>query len=167
MTTSFADCERSASKKLGPESRSSKCGSHHGSIQSDPVAVLKGECERVNHAILGLSERDFALPTRCAPWDVKALVAHMYRGLFRVPTALEAAPPASADTNETDRHSARLQTTFPLSLRPPDLRKGRRAPAPAPARGRCYGFSAAYGLGTIRKTKPSVSRGRPDWLPVT
>jgi hypothetical protein len=119
MTTSFADCERSASKKLGHESRSSKSGSQHGSIQSDPVAVLKGECERVNHAILGLSERDFALPTRCAPWDVKALVAHMYRGLFRVPTALEAAPPASADTNETDRHSARLQTTFPLSLRPP------------------------------------------------
>jgi uncharacterized protein (TIGR03083 family) len=37
-----------------------------------------------------LSEEDFARPTRCPPWRVKELLAHMYRDVDRLGTALAA-----------------------------------------------------------------------------
>lgn len=61
----------------------------------DPVTILDGECERVAEVALGLDEDAFALQTRCPPWDVKVLLAHMYRDVDRIlayrdePTAAE------------------------------------------------------------------------------
>ena len=66
---------------------------------SEVVDVLAGECEAFGHVLEGLSEAQFALPTRCPPWDVKDLVAHMWRNLFRIPTALDGEPLDAADTD--------------------------------------------------------------------
>ena len=46
-----------------------------------------------------MSEDDFALPTRCEPWDLKELAAHLWRSLYRIPVALDDAAPAEADTD--------------------------------------------------------------------
>jgi uncharacterized protein (TIGR03083 family) len=66
---------------------------------NEVVGTLDEECRRVADLLLGLSEGDFARPTRCEPWDVKELTAHLYRSLFRVPSVLDAAPPPAADTD--------------------------------------------------------------------
>jgi uncharacterized protein (TIGR03083 family) len=49
-----------------------------------PVDVLEAECERVAEVVLGLAPDAFALPTRCPPWDVKALLGHVYRDVDRI-----------------------------------------------------------------------------------
>jgi uncharacterized protein (TIGR03083 family) len=64
-----------------------------------PGPVLVEECRRVTRLLHSLTEADFARPTRCEPWDVKELTAHLYRSLFRIPTVLDDEPPESADTD--------------------------------------------------------------------
>lgn len=61
--------------------------------------ILEEECRRVSDLLQDLSEAEFRLPTRCPPWDVKELTAHVWRSLFRIPTVLDADPPAEADTD--------------------------------------------------------------------
>ena len=48
------------------------------------VDVLAAESARAAEIALGLGEEDFALPTRCPPWDVKALLGHLYRDVDRI-----------------------------------------------------------------------------------
>jgi uncharacterized protein (TIGR03083 family) len=59
---------------------------------SEVLDVLAGECAAVSGVLLDLTEQEFTRPTRCPPWDVKDLLAHMWRALFRIPTALDEAP---------------------------------------------------------------------------
>jgi uncharacterized protein (TIGR03083 family) len=47
------------------------------------IEALKLECELVSDAGLALKEADFDLPTRCEAWNVKELLAHMYRDVER------------------------------------------------------------------------------------
>jgi uncharacterized protein (TIGR03083 family) len=61
--------------------------------------VLAQECERVSSVLQGLSEEQYRRPTRCEPWTVKDLVAHLWRALFRIPTALDGDEPSEADTD--------------------------------------------------------------------
>jgi hypothetical protein len=63
------------------------------------IDVLARECELVSRALDGLSEGDFALPTRCTAWDVKELLAHLYRDIERLPVALAEPEPPEADTD--------------------------------------------------------------------
>lgn len=63
------------------------------------VAILAEDCGRVSDLLAGLSEEQFARPTRCEPWDVKELAAHLWRSLYRIPVALDDEPPAAADTD--------------------------------------------------------------------
>lgn len=63
------------------------------------TAVLAEDCERMSAVLLGLSEDEFRKPTRCEPWDVKELTAHVWRSLFRIPTVLDDDPPDAADTD--------------------------------------------------------------------
>ena len=55
----------------------------------DVTEILGAECDSFCAVALGLSEQQFGLPTRCPPWDVKDLVAHVWRSMFRIPTALD------------------------------------------------------------------------------
>lgn len=63
------------------------------------AAVLKAECAAIHSVVARLSDEEFSSATRCSPWDVKDLLAHMWRDLFRIPTALNAPEPSHADVD--------------------------------------------------------------------
>ena len=65
----------------------------------EALDALKVECERVSEAALELSEEDFGLPSRCSAWNVKELLAHMYRDVERTIVGLRQDPPDEADTD--------------------------------------------------------------------
>jgi uncharacterized protein (TIGR03083 family) len=65
--------------------------------------VLKEETDAVFAMASGLSEPDFSIPTRCEPWDIKALLAHMWRDLYRIPEVLDK-PPPSEPNNDAVRY---------------------------------------------------------------
>jgi uncharacterized protein (TIGR03083 family) len=50
----------------------------------DVVDVLAAECADCAAVVTTLSEDDFDRPTRCPPWDVKALVGHIWRDVDRI-----------------------------------------------------------------------------------
>jgi uncharacterized protein (TIGR03083 family) len=68
-------------------------------VRPDIVLVLAGECARISDVVLGLSEPEFALPTRCPPWDVKGLVGHLWRDVDRIASYLTE-PPAAEETTD-------------------------------------------------------------------
>jgi uncharacterized protein (TIGR03083 family) len=68
-------------------------------LATDPLAALREECELLSQTVLGLPEEEFAKPTRCIEWNVKQLVAHVYRDVNRTNTALDQAPPPAADAD--------------------------------------------------------------------
>jgi uncharacterized protein (TIGR03083 family) len=69
-------------------------------VRPDIVFVLAGECAKVSDVVLGLTEPQFALPTRCPPWDVKGLVGHLWRDVDRIPSYLTE-PAAAEETTDT------------------------------------------------------------------
>ena len=66
---------------------------------SDPIDLLATECRLIERVVLRLAEDDFALPTRCPPWDVKVLLAHMWRDVDRIEVSLLTPSPTAADTD--------------------------------------------------------------------
>jgi uncharacterized protein (TIGR03083 family) len=66
-------------------------------VATDALEALRGECELVSQTVLGLSEEEFAKPTRCTEWNVKELLAHIYRAINRLNTGLDQPPPPAAD----------------------------------------------------------------------
>jgi uncharacterized protein (TIGR03083 family) len=66
---------------------------------ADALEALREECEEVSKVVLGLSEEDFGRATRCADWNVKELLAHMYWGVNRAVRSLAEPAPEAADTN--------------------------------------------------------------------
>src|SRR5207248_4446228 len=68
-------------------------------LEADPLETLAAECGLVSGVVLELPEEDFLLPTRCAAWNVKELLAHMYRDVDRINAALAAPGPPVADTD--------------------------------------------------------------------
>ena len=65
----------------------------------DAIEALREECEQVSATVLALPEGDFARPTRCTAWDVKELLAHMYRDVDRINIALAQPAPPEPDTD--------------------------------------------------------------------
>jgi uncharacterized protein (TIGR03083 family) len=68
-------------------------------VRPDIVFVLAGECAQVSDVVLGLEEPQFALATRCPPWDVKGLLGHLWRDVDRIASSLTE-PPAAEATND-------------------------------------------------------------------
>jgi uncharacterized protein (TIGR03083 family) len=67
-------------------------------MSADLLAALGEECELVSQTALGLSEEDFAKPTRCEAWNVKELIGHLYRAIDRLNVALAEPEPPEADS---------------------------------------------------------------------
>jgi len=65
--------------------------------KADPLDALKGECELLSELVLGLPEEDFAQQTQLPAWNVKELLAHLYRATDRINTALDQPAPPAAD----------------------------------------------------------------------
>jgi len=63
---------------------------------ADPLEALAEECEEVSKIALELTQDDFARPTRCRAWNLKELLAHIYRDVDRINTALASPPPPEA-----------------------------------------------------------------------
>lgn len=61
--------------------------------RSAVVAALGSEVEALESVLLGVSEAEAVLPTRCVPWDVAALAVHTVGALYRVTVALDEGPP--------------------------------------------------------------------------
>jgi uncharacterized protein (TIGR03083 family) len=68
-------------------------------MDGDSLAALRAECEQVSRVVLRLSADEFAVPTRCPAWDVKGLLAHMYRDVERTIVGLSVTAPPAADTD--------------------------------------------------------------------
>jgi uncharacterized protein (TIGR03083 family) len=66
---------------------------------TDPLGALRSECQRVSDVVLDLPEDAFSRQTRCSAWNVKELLAHMYRDVLRVFTGLSESAPEAADTD--------------------------------------------------------------------
>jgi uncharacterized protein (TIGR03083 family) len=66
---------------------------------TDPLEALRAECERVSDVVRVLPEDAFDRQTRCTEWNVKELVAHMFRDVLRVLTGLSEPEPQGADTD--------------------------------------------------------------------
>jgi uncharacterized protein (TIGR03083 family) len=65
-------------------------------IAPSPLEALAAESERLSTVLTGLSVRDWARPTRCTPWDVAALAAHVTMAVGRLDAMLDAPAPAAA-----------------------------------------------------------------------
>ncbi len=70
-----------------------------GTSVHDPLDALTQECQAVSDTVLGLTEAEFAKPTRLPAWNVKELVGHMYRDIDRTNIGLAEPAPAAADTD--------------------------------------------------------------------
>lgn len=57
------------------------------------VSALGAEVAALEEVLLGLSESEVVLPTRCAPWDVAALSVHTVGSLRQVAVALDGEEP--------------------------------------------------------------------------
>jgi uncharacterized protein (TIGR03083 family) len=66
---------------------------------SNCVDTLSAECSALSAIALALSEDDYKRPTRCPPWDVKALLAHVWRGVGRIAVYTEAPAPDRSDSD--------------------------------------------------------------------
>ena len=63
---------------------------------STPLDALVTETAALTHALGSLPGSAWASPTRCLPWDARALLAHVRMAVARVPQALaEPVPPAA------------------------------------------------------------------------
>lgn len=65
----------------------------------DPLGALRQECEAVSAVVLSLAEEDFSRPTRCTAWNVKELLAHMYRDVDRINVALSEPGPSEPNAD--------------------------------------------------------------------
>jgi uncharacterized protein (TIGR03083 family) len=65
----------------------------------DVLDVLAAECGACAAVVTTLSEDDFDLPTRCPPWDVKALVGHIWRDVDRILVYTAEPAPEEADSD--------------------------------------------------------------------
>lgn len=70
-----------------------------GHTADEALEALEAECARIERATSGLAEAAFGLPTRCPPWDVKALLAHLWRAVDRIPEYAAEPEPTSADAD--------------------------------------------------------------------
>ncbi|MGH2557289.1 MAG: maleylpyruvate isomerase family mycothiol-dependent enzyme [Actinomycetota bacterium] len=66
---------------------------------ADALEALREECEEVSKIVLALPEDDFGRPTRCTAWDVKELLAHVFRNVDRVNRALAEPAPDEAGSD--------------------------------------------------------------------
>jgi uncharacterized protein (TIGR03083 family) len=63
------------------------------------LAALREECELISQLVLGLSEEEFAKRTRLPAWNVKELLAHMYRVINRINMGLDQPAPPAPDSD--------------------------------------------------------------------
>ena len=67
--------------------------------QTSPLTAFAAEAANLSAALETVSEAEYDLPTRCTPWPVRALLAHVGMATGRVLAMLEEPAPEHADTD--------------------------------------------------------------------
>jgi uncharacterized protein (TIGR03083 family) len=67
--------------------------------EATPLAAFGAEAANLSAELVTVTEAEFDRPTRCAPWTVRALLAHVGMGADRVITMLAEPAPPVADTD--------------------------------------------------------------------
>lgn len=88
------------------------------------LETLGHECDWVSQVVLRIDEPGFALPTRCTGWNVRELLAHMWRDINRVNEALDAPVPEGVAL--TDRVSYWRPPAYDRSADAGRIAKGAR-----------------------------------------
>jgi len=65
----------------------------------DPLVAFRAEAERLGVAMLGLALREFEAPTRCRPWSVGDLLAHVRTVTGRLVQVIADPAPERADSD--------------------------------------------------------------------
>lgn len=66
------------------------------------LEALAAEGEQVGRIVLGASGADFERPTRCRPWSVRELLAHLLVASNRLPGMLAEPQPSAANVSAAD-----------------------------------------------------------------
>ena len=81
------------------------------------LTAFRAECATLSEAVSGLTEAEWNLPTRCAPWTVRDLLGHVSVVIDWLPAMLDAPAPAEAEISAVeyyrpdDRFSPRTNGT--------------------------------------------------------
>ena len=87
------------------------CWEARGAVRVDRlVGVTRGrvleafrlEAQGLSRAVAGLSEDEWDLPTRCAPWSVRELLAHLRVAIAWLPGMLAASQPDEAEVSAVE-----------------------------------------------------------------
>ncbi|MGW2491506.1 maleylpyruvate isomerase N-terminal domain-containing protein [Streptomyces sp. NPDC001606] len=66
------------------------------------VEAFRRECAALGDAVAGLSEAEWNLPTRCAPWTVRDLLGHVCVVIDWLPAMLDAPEPGEAEISAAE-----------------------------------------------------------------
>jgi uncharacterized protein (TIGR03083 family) len=120
---------------------------------SDIADVLAAECEACSRAVLVLPEDVFARATRCPPWDVKALLGHVWRDVDRILVYAAQPAPERADSDAI----AYYREGYDAVAQAPDVvRRGFEAAAAFPT-----GSALAHGFDERWRRAVEVARSLP------
>ncbi|WP_180685830.1 maleylpyruvate isomerase N-terminal domain-containing protein [Streptomyces gossypiisoli] len=70
--------------------------------QERVVEALRLEASRLAQAMTGVSAAEWSLPTRCVPWNVSDLLAHIRVAIARLPSMLAAPAPPRAEVSAVE-----------------------------------------------------------------
>lgn len=70
------------------------------------LAAVDSESARLVDAISGVVDDDFDRPTRCRPWSVRELLAHLLVACNRLPSMLAEPPPSEAENSAAGYYRA-------------------------------------------------------------
>ncbi|MGW7313843.1 maleylpyruvate isomerase N-terminal domain-containing protein [Streptomyces sp. NPDC054854] len=74
---------------------------------TDPGRILRAfglEARALSHAMEGLSDQEWKHPTRCAPWTVRELLAHVRMAIAWLPGMLKAPEPDRAQISAAEHY---------------------------------------------------------------
>ncbi|GIF15406.1 uncharacterized protein (TIGR03083 family) [Actinoplanes teichomyceticus] len=135
--------------------------------------AFRDEADALGHAAARWADSDWARPTRCAPWPVRELFAHVHVVLAWLPGMLAAPAPAAPDTSaagyyrpdhrfapETDAARIRLAREHAASFATPGRQVREFRTLTAELTGRC----AAEPAGRVVRTRHGDAMLLDDFL---
>lgn len=70
--------------------------------QNRVLEAFRLEAEELSRAVVGLSEAEWDLPTRCEPWSVRELLGHVRVVIAWLPAMLDAPRPGTAEVSAVE-----------------------------------------------------------------
>lgn len=119
------------------------------------LEVFRLEAGELGRALAELPEPDWDLPTRCAPWRVRDLAAHVRMTIARLPDMLAAPAPARAEVDAAAYYR-------PDHRFGPEVNSTRISSARALAAERADGALLAEDLASVSREVVELCRAEPE-----